>query len=126
MTLIIAMNKSNICYRPPNPIISLVCCALVMPIALGGFTSCQLFHTPTRQETLAALTAQDVVGLSEAELRSKYPETAELAGSFSILVSKSLRPYDPPKTNKLLRIGREYLVVEMKDGKVIALHRVCG
>jgi hypothetical protein len=120
------MNTSNIFYRPKNPIILLVCYSVIAMIALGGFTGCQLLHTPTRQETLSALTSQDVVGLTEAELYSKYPETAELAESFSILVSKSLHPYDPPKTNKLLRIGREYLVVEMKDGKVIALHVVSG
>jgi len=69
---------------------------------------------------------KDVIGLTEAELRAKYPQVTELDNSFSLLVSKSLHPYHPPATNKLLRFGNTYLVAELKDGKVIALHRVRG
>ena len=69
---------------------------------------------------------RDVVGLTEAELRARYPEVTELDNSFSLLVSKNLHPYHPPATNKVLRFGKLYLVAELKDGKVIALHRVSG
>jgi hypothetical protein len=71
-------------------------------------------------------TDRDVIGLTEAELRAKYPETTEVDWGFSINVSKTLYPYSPPRNNQLLRIGKTYLVVELKDGKVIALHRIKG
>jgi hypothetical protein len=75
---------------------------------------------------MATPSATEVIGLTEAELRAKYPEVAELDASFRNLVSKNLHPYHPPATHKLLRFGKDYLVAELKDGKVIALHRVSG
>jgi hypothetical protein len=57
-------------------------------------------------------------------LRAKYPEVTELDVSLRNLVSKNLHPYHPQ--GKLLRFGRDYLVAELKDGRVIALHRVSG
>lgn len=67
-----------------------------------------------------------LIGLTEAELRAKHPEVVELDGSFSLLVSKNLHPYQPPPTHRFLRIGSSYRVAELKDGKVIAVHRVRG
>jgi hypothetical protein len=69
---------------------------------------------------------KDVIGLTEAELRAKYPEITGRDSSFALLVSKNLHPYHPPATNKLLRFGDNYLVLELKNGRVIALHRISG
>ncbi|MGV3756852.1 MAG: OmpA family protein [Verrucomicrobiota bacterium] len=81
---------------------------------------------PNEEAKALAPDAKDVIGLTEAELRAQYPQMAELDNSFSLLVSKNLHPYHPPATNKLLRFGNTYLVAELKDGKVIALHRISG
>ncbi len=69
---------------------------------------------------------RDVIGLSEKELYEKYPETTVPSGSFLILVSKNLHPYHAPSDHVFLRYGEQYWVFELKDGKVIALHRVSG
>jgi hypothetical protein len=116
------MNECKIFDRPRNnPVGSLVSIVvLLLAIAVSGLTGCK------NSESIARLTQKDVIGLTEAELRTKYPQVAELDKSFDLLVSKHLHPYHPPKTNKLLRFGRDYLVVELKDGRVIALHTVSG
>jgi hypothetical protein len=114
----------------PNPnrrhisILSTTLLASVFATAIGGLSGCS--QPIAIQATIKAPPARDVIGLTEAELRAKYPEVAELSVSFSILASKHLHPYHPPATNKLLRFGREYLVAELKDGRVIALHQVSG
>jgi hypothetical protein len=42
-------------------------------------------------------TTNEVIGMTEAPLRVRYPELAELNNSFCLLVSKkSLHPYHPP------------------------------
>jgi hypothetical protein len=109
--------------RSNNSIISMLSIALILTISIE-LTGCKKLSTPTQETRTIAI--KDVVGLTEAQLRAKYPELKEIERSFSILVSKNLHPYHPPATNKLLRFGREYLVVELKDGRVIALHRVSG
>lgn len=68
----------------------------------------------------------DVAGLSEAELQVKYPNVKEVDDSFSNLISKTLYPYHPPEGTRFLRFGEEYLVAELRNGKVVALHRVGG
>jgi hypothetical protein len=115
------MNEIKIPHVQNSPIVSMLSFALVLAISAGGFTGCKHSSTWTN-----SLTDKDVIGLPEAELRAKYPSVAELEGSFDLLVSKHLHPYHPATTNKLLRFGREYLVAELKNGKVIALHRVSG
>jgi hypothetical protein len=99
---------------------------LLLATSIGGFTSCDRQRASTYNATAATPVAEDIIGLTEAELRAKYPEVTELDRSFNLLVSKNLHPYHPPATNKLLRFGRDYLVAELKDGRVIALHRVSG
>jgi hypothetical protein len=118
------MNESRIYDRQNQPVVLLV--LLLFAFVIGSITGCTNLRTPTREAILAATNSKDVVGLTEAELRTKYPEMAEIEGSFSIIVSKSLHPYQLPATNKLLRLGREYLVVELKNGRVIALYPVSG
>jgi hypothetical protein len=84
--------------------------------------SCSSLNTPpTIPSNLT-----DVAGLSEIELKAKYPDVKEVDSSFRILVSKNLHPYHAPEGTKFLRFGKEYLVAELKDDKVIALHRVSG
>ena len=95
-------------------------------ICIAGLAGCDRHTASTHDVRVAAPDAKDVIGLTEAELRAKYPEVTEMDGSFANLVSKNLHPYHPPPTNKLLRFGRDYLVAELKDGRVIALHRVSG
>ena len=99
--------------------------AVLIGAALAGVTGCNKPKAAQVAKTTLP-TATDVVGLTEAELRAKYPEVAELDKSFDLLVSKNLHPYHAQATNKFLRFGRAYLVAELKDGKVIALHRVSG
>lgn len=69
---------------------------------------------------------EDAVGLTETELYEKFPETRVPTSSFLNLVSKNMHPYHAPKTNKFLRLGSQYLVFELKCGKVIAVHKVSG
>ncbi len=68
----------------------------------------------------------ELIGLTEAELRTKHPEVVELDNSFRQLVSKNLHPYRPPPAHKFFRFGSSYRVAELKDGRVIAVHRVSG
>lgn len=70
--------------------------------------------------------AKDVVGLTETDLHAKYPEFVKPDQSFDLLASKSLYPYKVPRSHVLLRFGKTYLVVEIKDGQVIALHQISG
>ncbi len=72
------------------------------------------------------ITEDMVVGLSTEELYSRYPAFNVPDASFLNLVSKNLHPYHIPPDHTFLRYGREYLVIEIKNGKVIALHRVHG
>lgn len=119
------MNEIPNPYRRNMSIVSIVLFAIVFSITIGGLSGCKHPHTSIQATTTTPI-AKDVIGLTEAELRTKYPDISELSVSFSILVSKHLHPYHPPATNKLLRFGREYLVAELKDGRVIALHQVSG
>jgi len=73
-----------------------------------------------------APTKDSVIGLTEAELYKIHPEVIVPTRSFLILVSKNLHPYHAPSDHVFLRYGQEYLVFELKDGKVIAIHRVSG
>jgi len=93
----------------------LLICALLL-------TSCSSVN---RQSSIPSNVA-DVAGLSESELQAKYPNVKEVDDSFSNLVSKNLHPYHPPEGTRYLRFGEEYLVAELRNGKVIALHRVGG
>jgi hypothetical protein len=120
------MNESHTNLHRNSRVISFLSAWLLFATSIGGLTSCHTLRASTHNATIATPVAKDVIGLTEAELRAKYPEVTELEGSFSILVSKSLHPYHPPATNKLLRFGRDYLVAELQDGRVIALHRVSG
>jgi hypothetical protein len=93
---------------------------LTLAFVLGATAGCKKSAT----KLITPLpTATEVVGLTEANLRLKYPEVTQ---SFGLLVSKHLHPYHPPLTHKLLRFGQAYLVAEIKGGTVIALHRVEG
>ncbi len=100
--------------------------AILIATAIGSLTGCNKPSASTLNAAAATLTASDVIGLTEAELRAKYPEMADLDRSFDLLVSKNLHPYRVPPTNKLLQFGRAYVVAELKDGRVIALHHVSG
>jgi hypothetical protein len=120
------MNESRTYFYRNEPFTSLVVLVLLLGTAICGFSGCNKPNASTRDATTVAPTAKDVIGLTEAELRAKYPEVTELDRSFDLLVSKNLHPYHPPATIKLLRFGRDYLVAELKDGKVIVLHRVSG
>jgi hypothetical protein len=80
----------------------------------------------SNRPSLIPSTGAEVAGLSEAELRAKYTDVKEIDNSFSILVSKNLHPYHPPEGTKFLRFGKEYLVAELRNGRVVALHRVSG
>lgn len=71
-------------------------------------------------------TKKNVIGLTQSELYEKYPETKTPTGSFSLLISKNLHPYNPPIDHVFLQYGDEYIVFELNEGKVIALHRVSG
>jgi hypothetical protein len=119
------MHKNQTNSRPLTPTaLFLLVCLLLAP-SIGGLAGCDR-PSATSNTEIATPIAKDFIGLTEAELRAKYPEVTDLTHSFSILVSKYLYPYHPPATNKLLRFGRDYLVVELKDGRVIALHHVSG
>jgi hypothetical protein len=76
------MNESKISYRRNNPVSSLVSIALSIAIAVSGLTGCK-----NHIESTARLTANDVIGLTEAELRIKYPESPER--SISVAVNHS-------------------------------------
>lgn len=104
----------------------LIVFALLVGTAIGGLTGCDKPSASARGAATAPPTAADVIGLTEAELRAKYPKMAEPDRSFDLLVSKNLHPYRLPATNKLLRFGRAYLVAELKDGRVIRLHHIRG
>ncbi|MCP4323317.1 MAG: hypothetical protein GY787_16010 [Alteromonadales bacterium] len=67
-----------------------------------------------------------LIGLSENELYKIHPEVNVPSRSFLNLVSKNLHPYNAPRDHVFLRFGQEYLVFELKNGKVIAMHRVRG
>ena len=116
------MNESQTSFRRTQ----LIVFALLVGTAIGGLTGCNKPSASTRDAATAIPTATEVIGLTEADLRAKYPEMAALDRSFDLLVSKNLHPYHPPATNKLLRFGRAYLVAELKDGRVIALHHISG
>ena len=94
---------------------SLLICAFLL-------NSCSPANTPSTIPSNIA----DIAGLSETELQAKYPDVIEVDASFNNLVSKNLHPYNPPNGTKFLRFGKEYLVAELRDGRVIALHRVSG
>ena len=66
-------------------------------------------------------------GLSELEIKQKWGKSLNpLDRSFDLLVSKNLHPYSPPETNKLLRWGESYIVLEFKEERCIAVHHVSG
>jgi len=69
---------------------------------------------------------KDVIGLSNAELVLKYPEVKVPSNSFALLISKMLYPLRIPKEHVLLRYGSKYIVFELKNDVVIAVHRVSG
>ena len=71
-------------------------------------------------------TEEDVIGLSEKELYKIHPEVNIPSSSFLNLVSKNLHPYHAPRDHVFLRCGKKYLVFELKNGKVIAMHKVSG
>jgi hypothetical protein len=96
--------------------------ALVLLAALAYVTMCPRHFSSVQTPP----SVSQVIGLSETELRTRFPQLTELDNSFDLLVSKNLHPYHPPPGHKLLRFGSDYVVVELKDGKVIALHRVGG
>jgi hypothetical protein len=122
------MNETSTKPRSSACIILSFSAWLLLAISIGGLTSCDRLNASTHNAMAATPTpiAKDVIGLTEAELRAKYPDVTELDRSFDLLVSKNLHPYKLPATNKLLRFGRNYLVAELKNGRVIALHRVHG
>jgi hypothetical protein len=91
-------------------------------ISVFLLSSCSSANTPSSIPSNLAV----VAGLSETELQAKYPDVKKVDGSFSILVSKNLHPYNPPNGTKFLRFGKEFLVAELRNGKVTALHRVNG
>lgn len=113
-------SRTNSSHHTPAAWLLSVC----LVASTAGLTGCDRPGASTHNPAIVAPTAKDVVGLTEAELRAKYPEVTELDASFDNLVSKNLYPYRPQ--GKLLRFGRDYLVAELKDGRVIALHRVSG
>ena len=80
----------------------------------------------TEDRVVVMPTAYDVIGMTEAELYDKYPETVIPDGSFLLLISKNLHPYHLPSDHVFLQFGDTYTVFELKDGKVIALHQVSG
>jgi hypothetical protein len=116
--------------KSPHPTVNLAVSAFsvlfLLTACIAGLTSCNRPNASTRGSWVATPEAKDVIGLTEAELHAKYPEVNEIDGNFYNLVLKNLHPYHPPSTNKFLRFGRYYLVAELKDGGVIALHRVRG
>jgi len=66
-------------------------------------------------------------GLSESEIKRRWGKPLNpLDRSFDLLVSKNLHPYSPPETNKLLRWGDSYIVLEFKEERCIAVHHVSG
>ena len=69
---------------------------------------------------------EEVIGLSEQQLLKIYPESEVLDRSFHLLVTKHLHPYRIPSEHKLLRLGRAYVVFELKSDKVIAIHKISG
>ena len=69
---------------------------------------------------------EDVIGLSNTELILKYPEVKAPSNSFALLISKMLHPLRIPREHALLRYGKKYIVFELKNDVVIAVHRVSG
>ena len=69
---------------------------------------------------------QRVIGKSEQDLKEMFGRVNPVDGSFSILVSKNLHPYHPPDSHRLLRLDDTYTVFELKENKVIKVHRVSG
>lgn len=67
-----------------------------------------------------------VLGKTESQLRAIFPEITPVSGSFSILVSKNLHPYHIPPNHTLFRLGSDYIVFELQNGRVISVHRVSG
>jgi hypothetical protein len=117
------MNESQVNSHRSSSIILLVLGLFLLATSVGGLTGCDNSNVSTPR---TAPTAKDVIGLTEAELRAKYPEVTELDRSFDLLSSKNLHPYHSLATNKLLRFGQDYLVAELRGGRVIALHHVGG
>ena len=73
------------------------------------------------------ITIKDAYGLSPAQVE-KFWETrlTEVEGSFGNLVSKNLYPYQAPESNRLMRYGDSYLVLEFSDEGLISIHLVSG
>jgi hypothetical protein len=117
------MHESQANSHRSSSIILLVLGWFLLATSVGGLTGCDNSNMSTPRTAPAA---KDVIGLTEAELRAKYPEVTELNRSFDLLASKNLHPYHPLATNKLLRFGQDYLIAELRGGRVIALHHVGG
>ncbi|WP_152032780.1 hypothetical protein [Ereboglobus luteus] len=93
----------------------------------GVFLGCKPATKHAPSDAASIIKAEnEIIGLTEEALRRRFPDITEVSGSFSILVSKNLHPYQVPKNNKLLQFGTLYLVAELKDGRVIAIHKVSG
>lgn len=69
----------------------------------------------------------EAVGMSKIEIETKWNKPLfTLDESFDLLVSKNLHPYTPPETNNFLRWGELYVVLEFKEERCIAVHRISG
>ncbi len=95
--------------------------ALILCLMMAFFTIPSLANERAKMAAYSEL-----IGISESELRIKYPEVRELSNSFKLLLSKNLFPYQPPETHKFLRLGNQYIVFELKDDVIIKVHKVSG
>jgi len=69
---------------------------------------------------------QRTVGITMTGLRTQLPSVRSVSNSFLLLVSKGLAPYRIPPEHSFLRLGNAYVVFEIKDDRVLAVHRVSG
>jgi hypothetical protein len=96
--------------------------AICIPIAV---TSCHR-SVPNAAESFAEKDSyyRSAIGLTEERSRARYPELTALDPSFALMVSKNFpRNY---RSGKLLRFGKNRVVVEFKSGSAIAIHYIAG
>ncbi|MDQ8192760.1 hypothetical protein [Roseibacillus persicicus] len=73
------------------------------------------------------ITIKDAYGMSPDQVEKFWEtELTEVEGSFGNLVSKNLHPYQAPESNKLMRYGDSYLVLEFSDEGLVSIHLVSG
>lgn len=98
-------------------------------IALAGLGVLVVFSVscPEKSGRSEIPTIEEARGLTADEIAERWQTPlVRMDGSFELLVSKNLHPYQPPPEHELLRFGETYVVLEFAEGKLIAIHRVSG